>query len=70
MVLPIYGTVSLCQPTIITDMKSAKVFIREIKELAKKGDAASIRQARDKATDALAVHPNNQTIIALIELLS
>jgi hypothetical protein len=51
-------------------MKSAKVFIREIKELAKKGDAASIRQARDKATDALAVHPNNQTIIALIELLS
>jgi len=51
-------------------MKPAKVFIREIKELAKKGDAVSLRAALNKATDAHAVHPENQAIIALIELLS
>lgn len=51
-------------------MKPAKIYIREIKELAKRGDAKSLILARDKATDALAVYPKNQTIIALIELLS
>jgi hypothetical protein len=51
-------------------MKRAKQFIIEIKALAKKGDPTSLKAALDKATDAHAVHPNNQAIIALIELLS
>lgn len=51
-------------------MKPAKQFIREIKELAKKGDPTSLKAALNKATDAHAVHPNNQAILALIELLS
>ena len=51
-------------------MKTAKQFIREIKELAKKGDEKSLKAALSKATDAHAVHPNNQTILALIELLA
>jgi hypothetical protein len=51
-------------------MKPLKVFVREIKELAKKGDEKSLRLARDKATDALAVYPHSETLVALIELLS
>lgn len=36
-------------------MKPLKVFVQEIKGLAKKGDEASLRAALNKATDAYAV---------------
>jgi hypothetical protein len=51
-------------------MKPLKVWVREIKELAKKDDAKSLSLAKDKATDALAVYPESETLLALIELLS
>jgi hypothetical protein len=36
----------------------------------KKGDAKSLALAKDKATDALSVHPRSETLLALLELLS
>lgn len=51
-------------------MKPLKVFVQEIKALAKKGDEASLRAALNKATDAYAVYPHSEKLLALIELLS
>ena len=70
MAMPESGKARRSTLTTTTDMKSIKVFVQEIKALAKKGDAKSLRLALDKTTDALNVYPNSDKLLALHELLS